>query len=56
MKFNASSWFILINKYIEMHGQQNIKTMGKFWIKLWPRVDSSRIQVVWGSYNKKWSG
>ena len=26
MKFSASSWLILINKYIEMHGQQNIKT------------------------------
>jgi hypothetical protein len=25
MKFCASSWWILINKYIEMHGQQNIK-------------------------------
>jgi len=23
---SASSWLILINKYIEMHGQQNIKT------------------------------
>jgi len=23
--FSASSWLILINKYIEMHGQQNIK-------------------------------
>jgi len=26
---SASSWLILINKYIEIHGQQNIK------IKLW---------------------
>ena len=26
IKFSASSWLILINKYIEMHGQQNIKT------------------------------
>jgi len=25
MKFSALSWLILINKYIEMHGQQNIK-------------------------------
>ena len=25
IKFGASSWLILINKYIEMHGQQNIK-------------------------------
>jgi len=24
-KFSASSWLVLINKYIEMHGQQNIK-------------------------------
>ena len=24
IKFSASSWLILINKYIEMHGQQNI--------------------------------
>ena len=24
-KFSASSWLILINKYIDMHGQQNIK-------------------------------
>jgi len=24
-KISASSWLILINKYIEMHGQQNIK-------------------------------
>ena len=24
-KFSASSWLILINKYIEMHGQQNMK-------------------------------
>ena len=23
--FSASSWLILINKYIEMHGQQNVK-------------------------------
>jgi len=26
-KFSASSWLILINKYIEMHGQQNIKIL-----------------------------
>ena len=26
IKFSASSWLILINEYIEMHGQQNIKT------------------------------
>ena len=26
IKFSASSWLILINKYIEMHGQENIKT------------------------------
>ena len=25
IKFSASSWLILINKYIEMHSQQNIK-------------------------------
>ena len=25
IKFGASSWLILINKYIEMHGQQNVK-------------------------------
>ena len=25
IKFSASSWLILINKYIEMHGKQNIK-------------------------------
>ena len=25
IKFSASSWLILINKYIEIHGQQNIK-------------------------------
>ena len=25
IKFSASSWLILTNKYIEMHGQQNIK-------------------------------
>ena len=25
IKFIASSWLILRNKYIEMHGQQNIK-------------------------------
>ena len=25
IKFSASSWLILRNKYIEMHGQQNIK-------------------------------
>jgi len=25
MKFSESSWLILINKYIEMHGQLNIK-------------------------------
>ena len=24
-KSGASSWLILINKFIEMHGQQNIK-------------------------------
>ena len=23
--FSASSWLILVNKYIEKHGQQNIK-------------------------------
>ena len=27
IKFSASSWLLLINKYIEMHGQQNIKTV-----------------------------
>jgi len=26
-RFSASSWLILINKYIEMHGQQNKKKM-----------------------------
>ena len=26
IKFSASSWLILINKYIEMHGQQNIES------------------------------
>jgi hypothetical protein len=25
LRFSASSWLILINKYIEMHGQQSIK-------------------------------
>jgi len=25
IKFSASIWLILINKYIEMHGRQNIK-------------------------------
>ena len=31
IKFSASSWLILINKYIEMHGQQNIKKcIGRF--------------------------
>ena len=25
IKFNASSWLILRNKYIEMHGQRHIK-------------------------------
>ena len=25
LKFSASSWLVLRNKYIEMHGQQNIK-------------------------------
>ena len=27
IRFSASSWLILINKYIEMHGQQNIKKL-----------------------------
>ena len=27
IKFSSSSWLILINKYIEMHGQQNIKIL-----------------------------
>ena len=27
IKFSASSWSVLINKYIEMHGQQNVKKM-----------------------------
>ena len=27
IKFSASSWLILRNKYIEMHGQQNIKIL-----------------------------
>jgi len=27
IKFSASHWLILINKYIEMHGEQNIKTL-----------------------------
>ena len=30
IKFSASSWLILINKYIETHGQQNIKTPHMF--------------------------
>jgi hypothetical protein len=29
IKFSASSWLILINKYIEMHCQQNIKKRTK---------------------------
>ena len=33
IKFSASSWLILINKYIEMHGQQNIKISGsRHWL------------------------
>ena len=31
IKFSASRWLILINKYIEMHCQQNIKKKEAFW-------------------------
>ena len=34
IKFSASSWLILRNKYIEMHGQQNIKIFNKCYISL----------------------
>jgi len=30
IKFSASSWLILRNKYIEMHGQQNVKIIKGF--------------------------
>ena len=30
IKFSASSWLVLRNKYTEMHGQQNIKTFSLY--------------------------
>ena len=38
IKFNESSWLILINKYIEMHGQQNIKILQNVNVFLYPRA------------------
>ena len=40
IKFSASSWLILINKYIEMHGQQNIKIYIKLFLlhKIWSPI------------------
>ena len=32
-KFSASGWLILINKYIEMYGQQNIKKKKYYSVK-----------------------
>ena len=32
-KFSASSWLILVNKYIEMHGQQNIKIKSVLYVQ-----------------------
>ena len=41
IKFSASSWLILINKYIEMHGQQNITKKKKttFTIQCWTDME-----------------
>ena len=38
IKFSASSWLILINKYIEMHSQQNIKI--SLWLKVCYKIPS----------------
>ena len=43
IKFSASSWLILRNKYIEMHGRQNIK---KRWNRSWWATISRKILAV----------
>ena len=50
IKFSASSWFILINKYIQMHGQQNINKLyinkiSKQALTLWRNVQAFHIIV-----------
>ena len=55
-KFSASSWLILRNKYIEMHGQQNIKI---YYQSLWALHDTVsrhfsqilKLQTRWSSCN-----
>ena len=42
IKFSTLSWLILRNKYIEVHGQQNIKTLLMYFLNphYGPEVDS----------------
>ena len=54
IKFCASSWLILINKYIEMHGQQSIKKKELYGIlskeHMWTYV---RDPLLWVNVSKK---
>jgi hypothetical protein len=48
IQFSASSWLVLINKYIEMHGQQNIKnikTMFGIQVSLWNYLIRSLVHI-----------
>ena len=55
LKFSASSWLILRNKYIEIHGQQNIKIYSSFTrsfihsivFSLRGRVGRNQSPVIW---------
>jgi len=52
IKFSASSWLKLRNKYIKMHGQQNIKNKTVCYVWLWTFIcvvilTLSRLFHVW---------
>ena len=42
IKFSASSWLILRNKYIEMHGQQDIKIPFSYFMQDIPLLIDSK--------------
>ena len=53
IKFIASSWLILVNKYIEMHGQQNIRFINSFAITF---LHPQRILLrnLWENFGCYW--
>ena len=46
IKFSASSWLILRNKYTEMHGQQNIKISSCMFCRHWRDMPVLSIKLA----------